>query len=80
MLLALSVGVRFPLDDLPSHLQQRDVEEGLAFSNHHGTEDYRLFFEDCLIDNVQQGYSLVIPKDKVLHIFNALIAPLNVHK
>ena len=77
---ALSVGVQFPLDDLSSHLQQRGVEEGLAFGNHRGTERYGPFFEDCLIDDMKRGYSLVIPRDAVLRIPNALIAPINDHK
>ena len=50
------------------------------FGNHRGTERYGPFFEDCLIDDVHQGYSLFIPSDLVLHISNALIALLNTHK
>ena len=43
-------------------------------------KDYRPFFEDCLIYDVQQGYSLVTPRDAVLYIPDALITLLNVHE
>ena len=33
-----------------------------------------------MVDDVQSGYSLVIPRDAVLHIPNALIALLDVHE
>ena len=39
-----------------------------------------MFFEDLLVDDVKQGDSLVMPREAVLNIPDALIAPLNVQK
>ena len=39
----------------------------------------RSFFEDCLEDDVTHGFSLVLPKQAILKIPDALVDPLKVH-
>ena len=77
--ISLSTGVEFLLEPTTTEQKLGDVVEALDFGNHKGAQKYKEFFEKCLEDDVTHGFSLVLPKEAILQIPNALLAPLNVH-
>ena len=76
---SLTHGVNVPLQETSTEEKLSDVREALQFGNHKGVLKYPDFFEECLEEDVRKGYSLVIPREKVVEIKDALVAPLNVH-
>lgn len=70
----------YPLEDVPNSTKKKDTEEALEFGNHKGASKYKEFFEKLLQKDIEYGYSLTIPLEKVLKIEGALMSPLNVHE
>ena len=76
---ALEDGSSFPLKKNVSRLKYLDAAEGLCFGNRKGCLLHSKFLEACLDEDVHHGFSLPLPREKVLEIQDLLIAPLNVH-
>jgi hypothetical protein len=73
----LNNGASSPLDELSTEERQKDVKESLSFGNHKGAEENEEMFIKIMQGDVDFGYSLVIPRDKVIAIQDAVISPMN---
>ena len=74
----LQHGVKFPIEPLDEESRAKDVELALEFGNHKGaTEQQDLLTELCKKD-IDFGYGLVLPLDKIKKIPGVVLAPLNI--
>ena len=75
----LENGVQFPLEDLTTEERKKDLLEGLTFGNHKGVSSDSDLFKEMMSSDVMNGYSLVLPREEIINIPNALMAPMNIH-
>jgi hypothetical protein len=71
-------GANFPLTPLSLKERKHDLLEALEFGNHKGVSEHPELFEKMMQNDVDFGYSLILPRDKIEHIPGALIAPMNI--
>ena len=76
----LSSGVEFPLEDLNPQLKQQDLIEGIEFGNHKGVQNNEQLFLSMMKEEVEHGFQLVIPIEKVPELEGGLVAPMNIIK
>ena len=74
----LKHGADFPLDELDLETRKRDLQEALDFGNHKGADNNPELFEKMMNEDVIHGFSLVIPRDKVINLEGAVISPMNI--
>jgi hypothetical protein len=73
----LTFGSSWPLAPLDEPEQEKDFQEAIIFGNHKGAVKQ----QDLLIklkDNVTQGFTLLLPLNKIASIPGILLAPLNI--
>ena len=71
-------GIDFPLHPLSTQSRKRDLLDALQFGNHKGVAKFPTFYRDLNTDDIQHGFSIPIPKKKILQIQEALLCPMNV--
>ena len=74
----LSLGSSFPLEDLNFEQRKKDVKEALDYGNHKGVSNDIDLFKDMMNSDVIHGYSLVLPRSKIIDLEGALLAPMNI--
>jgi hypothetical protein len=74
----LSNGSIFPLENLDFKKRKIDLIEGLEYGNHKGVSNDVDLFQKMMNNDVIHGYSLVLPRDKLIEIEGALLAPMNI--
>ena len=74
----LENGAHFPLKPLSLDDRKLDLMEALDFGNHKGVSENPELFEKMMKNDVDYGYSLVLPRDKIEMISGALLAPMNI--
>ena len=74
----LNNGAFFPLNELSEEERIQDLNEALEFGNHKGADDNPELFEKMMKADVDAGYSLIIPRDKVTLLKGALMSPMNI--
>jgi hypothetical protein len=55
------------------------VKEALQFGNHKGADQQHDLFKKLVEDDVDQGFALPLPLDKIASVPGVLLAPLNVN-
>jgi hypothetical protein len=75
----LANGADFPLDELTIEKRKEDAMEALKFGNHKGVDENEDLFKDMMKGDVDFGYSLIIPRDKLSKLEEAVISPMNIH-
>jgi hypothetical protein len=58
--------------------QIKDIDDALKFSNYKGTEQQQELLLKLVKDNVNRGFALPLPLDKILLIPGVLRAPSNI--
>ena len=71
-------GAYFPLEPLSLKDKELDLLEALDFGNHKGVSENPELFESMMKNDVDHGYSLVLPRNKIKLISGALISPMNI--
>ena len=71
-------GSSFPLEDLSCDKRREDVIEALEYGNHKGVSGDLELFKNMMNNDVIHGYSLVLPRSKIIEIEGALLAPMNI--
>jgi hypothetical protein len=74
----LDNGASFPLEELTTEERKLDVIEALEFGNHKGADNNEDLFKEMMQSDVDHGYSLVIPRNKVTELEDAVISPMNI--
>ena len=74
----LKSGSHFPLQELSTDERKLDLMEALEFGNHKGVSENPDLFEKMMKNDIDYGYSLVLPRDKIEFIHDALISPMNI--
>lgn len=74
----LKFGTSFPLEDLSFDKRKQDVKEALEYGNHKGVANDIELFSTMMNNDVIHGYSLVLPRSKIIEIDGALLAPMNI--
>ncbi len=67
-----------PLLPLNNSEQIKDIDDALKFSNYKGTEQQQELLLKLVKDNVNRGFALPLPLDKILLIPGVLRAPSNI--
>ena len=71
-------GVSFPLEPQSDESKRQDTIEALEFGNHRGAKDHPGLLKQMMTKDVEAGYSLILPLDKILKIKGALMSPMNI--
>ncbi len=71
-------GLKWPLDKISKEDREADLHKALVFGNHKGAASKPKLLKALISEDVQHGYGLVIPRDKVSCISNACLAPMNI--
>jgi hypothetical protein len=74
----LTNGSKWPLQPLNKENQVKDVEEAVVFGNHKGAVQQQDLCRKLVTDDVVQGFTLLLPLDKIAQIPGVLLAPLNI--
>ncbi len=74
----LTNGINYPIENLSADLRKKDVEAALEYGNHKGVGKNQEFFTSAMKNEVENGWQLIIPRDKIIQIPNAILAPMNV--
>ena len=74
----LTFGCNYPRTELDEKESIQDLKEGLEFGNHKGVANNHDLFVSMINDEVKQGWSVVIPRDKVVELKGAVISPMNI--
>ena len=74
----LTHGTSFPLEDLDLVKRKEDVKEALDYGNHKGVSGDLDLFKSMMNNDVIHGYSLVLPRSKIIDLEGALMAPMNI--
>jgi hypothetical protein len=74
----LSHGSVWPVAPLSKHKRIKDIIEALQFGIHRGAEKQHDLLRKLVKDNVNQGFALLFPLDKIVLIAGILLALLNV--
>jgi hypothetical protein len=78
LLKILECGVDYPLTPIDPKIAQLDLIEALSKGNSKGAKENPAVMESLCTGDVEHGFSLVIPSDKVILIKGAQVAPMNV--
>ena len=78
MKIHLSSGSSYPLTNLDPEKQKEDLIEALDFGNHKGVDKHDELFNEIMEEEVRRGWVLPIPRQKVLEIDRAIMAPMNI--
>lgn len=74
----LTKGAIFPLDPIDETTRKIDLTEALQMGNHKGAIKQPQVLENLMADDVQRGFSLPIPVERVIELDHAVMAPQNV--
>jgi hypothetical protein len=78
MRIVLSNGSTWPLSPLNDINQLLDINDALAFGNHKGADQQPELLLKLVQDDVDRGFALPLPLDKIKKIPSVLLAPLNI--
>ena len=76
----LTIGSKWPLDELSDETRKIDSAEALTFGNHKGASSQPELLRQLIKKDVTHGFGLVIPLSTVNRIPGALLAPMNIMK
>ena len=76
--LILKRGIKFPLEHTSIEIRKLDLASAIEFGNHKGIEKHPTIFTDLVNTDVQKGFALIIPFDKLTQLPGALLCPMNV--
>jgi hypothetical protein len=76
----LTIGSKWPLDELSDEMRKLDLAEALAFGNHKGASSQPKLLRQLIEKDVTHGFGLVIPLSTVNCIPGALLAPMKIMK
>ena len=76
----LTVGSKWPLDELSVEMRRSDLAEALAFGNHKGASSQPELLRQLIEKDITHGFGLVIPLSAVNCIPGALLAPMKIMK
>ena len=76
----LTVGSKWPLEQLSNEIRKSDLAEALTFGNHKGATSKPELLRQLIEKDVIHGFGLVIPLSTVNYIPGALLAPMNIMK
>jgi hypothetical protein len=71
-------GSQWPLEEISEENKVADLQEALQFGNHKGAISKPELLKEPITADVQHGYRLVIPLDKIKGIPGACLAPMNI--
>ena len=74
----LTHGIQFPLSQMSNESRKQDLKNSLVIGNHKGVELQPEFYKKLNISDVEKGYSLPIPLNKLICIPGALACPMNI--
>jgi hypothetical protein len=74
----LTYGLTWPLLPLDDSNQLNNIDDALAFGNHKGATQQLELLLKLIRDNVDQGFALPLPLDKIKQLLGILLAPLNI--
>eukprot|EP00978_Attheya_sp_CCMP212_P033275 scaffold133615_cov42-Attheya_sp.AAC.1 len=74
----LTKGPIFPLDPVDETTRKIDLAEALKMGNHKGAIKQPQVLDNLMADDVQRGFSLPIPLERVIELDHAIMAPQNV--
>ena len=74
----LKNGCDYPLTEINDKDLRDDVIESLSYGNHRGVSENLEVFHQMMNDEVEFGYSLCIPRLKILELPKAVLAPMNI--
>ena len=74
----LENGINYPIDELDFESRKKDLIEGLERGNHKGVVNNNDLFNEIMQEEVEQGWQLIIPRDKLIELEGALLAPMNI--
>jgi len=74
----LSNGAEYPLEHLDDSACRQDLIDGYEYGNHKGVNDNPDLFEGMMTDEIEHGWQLPIPREMVLALLEAMIAPMNI--
>ncbi len=78
MRIMLSNGSTWPLLPLNDINRLLDIDNALAFGNHKGEDQQPELLLKLVRDDVDRGFALPLPLDKIKKIPGVLLAPLNI--
>ena len=74
----LKVGSSWPLLEIADQQQLDDVNEALTFTNHKGANLNKDLLKTLIEEDINHGFILPLPLDKIKQIPGVLLAPLNI--
>jgi hypothetical protein len=74
----LTYGLTWPLLPLDDSNQLNNINNALAFGNHKGATQQPELLLKLIWDDVDQGFALPLPLDKIKQLPGILLAPLNI--
>ena len=74
----LSNGSTWPLQPIDNDNRLLDINDALAFGNHKGASQQHELLLNLIQDDVERGFALPLPLDKIKQINGTVIAPMNI--
>ena len=74
----LKEGASYPLEKANEKELEEDVIEAISFGNHKGVLENDELFQNMMEDDVTNGFSLVIPLEKIVNLKKVILAPMNI--
>ncbi len=74
----LTYGLTWPLSPLDDSNRLNDINNALAFGNHKGAMQQPELLLKLIWDDVDQGFALPLPLDKIKQLPGILLTPLNI--
>jgi hypothetical protein len=74
----LTFGLTWPLSPLDDSNQLNNIDNALAFGNHKGATQQPELLLKLIWDNIDQGFALPLPLDKIKQLPGILLALLNI--
>jgi hypothetical protein len=71
-------GSTWPLSPLDKSDWLLDIDNALAAGNHKGAEEQQELLLKLLKDNVDRGFALPLPLDKIKNVPGVILVPLNI--
>jgi hypothetical protein len=68
----------WPLDSLSKGKRIKDVKEALQFGNYKGAEQQQDSLKKLVKDNINQGFALLLPLNKIASILGILLTSLKI--
>jgi hypothetical protein len=76
--LQLREGADFLLHPLSNEKRLIDAKDALDFGNHKGADENKDLFKEMMEGDVTFGYSLVVPREKILELEGVVLSPMNI--